>query len=179
MKTLEKYLSLSSLLAIAWLAGCDQPQIIEPALDVDLQAARNGPGPQHPAPSPEVIEALGTAYQGEWYLAAMYDRVLADFGDLKPFTRVLAAEYRHVAALERHYVKYDVQPPDPLWNADNVPTFETVLDACVEAVLAEGATVAMYDALLATELPERVLSVFQSLRDAAADNHVLAFERCK
>jgi len=179
MKKLDKYLSLSSLLALACLAGCDQPQITEPNLDVGIQEARNGPGPQHPAPDPAVLEALGTAFQGEWYLAAMYDRVVADFGEVKPFSRVVAAEYRHIAALDRQYDKYAVQPPDPLWNVDNVPTFETLLDACTEAVLAEGATIAMYDALLATELPSRLSSVFLSLRDAAADNHVLAFERCK
>ncbi len=180
MKNFHKYLSTSLLLTTVWIAGCGEPQAItEPNIDVAVQAARNGPGPQHPVPGAEVLEMLGTALQGEYYLEAMYARVLTDLGAVKPFTRVVEAEGRHIRALEKRYDKYQLPVPPSDWNADNVPVFDEVLEACAEAIRAEGENVAMYDAFLATELPANLASVFESLREASAENHVAAFTRCK
>lgn len=172
MRSLTKYLTATLLLAAFWAAACtDGQEPVQPEPDVTLQAAK--------VPGPTVIAALDEAIQGEYYLQVMYAQVLEDVGDEKPFSRVVKAETKHVAALAKRYTKYQMDVPASTWTADNVPTFETKLDACAEALVAEAANVAMYDALLLMELPAQVQSVFTTLREASLENHVPAFTRCK
>lgn len=173
MRTLAKSCTLALLLTTAWIAACSDTQApLRPDPDVTVQAAKMAPGPT-------VIAALDEAIQGEYYLEAMYERVLTDFGDVKPFSRVVRAETKHVAALAKRYTKYTLDVPMSEWNADNVPTFDTRLEACAAAIEAEAANVAMYDALLLEELPARIQTVFESLKAASMDNHLPAFTRCK
>jgi len=183
MKNLEKYLSLSLLLTTVWLAGCDQPQITEPTADLAIQAARQGPpadvprGPNRPAPGPVVLEVMEVAWEAELFLFDMYTSVLLDFPGDKPFTRIVDAEDRHVKALQKHYDKYDVTPPIP--NTYLFEPFPTLAEACDAAILAENEVVAIYNAFLTmTDLPENLLSLFETLRDVSQLNHVEAFDRC-
>lgn len=172
MGSARKYLCLPLLLASTAFMACDDGP---PATGLDGTEAIQGAV----APSPGVVEMLTIALQDEYRAEATYVRVIMDFGEVKPFTRVVNAEGRHVRAVAKRFTKSGLEVPASEWDFDNVPVFETVADACVASVESETATVAMYDAFLLTELPGRVRSVFESLRDASLENHVPAFTRCK
>ncbi len=64
-------------------------------------------------------------------------------------------------------------------NAGNVPTFASVASACAVAADAEVANIALYDALLALELPTDVRTVFVNNRRASLEAHLPAFNRCR
>ncbi|MGD8322269.1 MAG: DUF2202 domain-containing protein [Gemmatimonadota bacterium] len=174
MRSFTKCCSAVLLLTTVWIAGCQDAQTpVQPEPDVTMQAAKTPPGPT-------VIAALDEAIQGEYYLQAMYARALTDLGeDVKPFSRVARAEDRHIAALAKRYTKYQMDVPASNWSVDDFEVFDTRLDACAAAILAETQNGAMYTTLLATELPAKVVSAFTTLQEASLDSHLPAFTRCK
>lgn len=58
------------------------------------------------------------------------------------------------------------------------PGKPTVASACAAGVDGEEGNIAMYDRLLALELPADVVKVFQNLRTASAEKHLPAFLAC-
>lgn len=49
--------------------------------------------------SADEIQVLNEALDDEYHAWSTYDQVLADFGVVRPFTRIREAEARHIAAL--------------------------------------------------------------------------------
>ncbi len=123
--------------------------------------------------------ALETALDDEYHAEAIYLRVLADFGNVMPFFNVVVAEQRHSASLRGVYERRGLISPDNRWDLSSVPTFATVPAACAAAVDAEVANIALYDRLLALELPADLRMVFVNNRAASINNHQPAFLRCR
>ncbi len=128
-----------------------------------------------------LYEVLDTALQDEYRAEATYASALDVYGDLKPFTRIVLAEGRHVSAVSRLIEKRGVPVPD--WDAEAHPIpadFNQLefAEACALGVQAEIDNVAMYDELIAIGLPADVESVFLSLQNASGANHMAAFSRC-
>jgi hypothetical protein len=123
------------------------------------------------------IRALNEALDDEYRSWATYDRVIADFGEVLPFTNIRAAERRHVEALCALFVRYRLRVPENPW-PEKVDRFASVQAACEASVAAEIANGEMYDRLLmATRRPD-ILSVFRNLQEASQQRHLPAFQRC-
>lgn len=173
MRSIRKCLFAILLFPAVSLTGCNEAQEpIQPQPDATMQAAKVLPGPT-------VIAALDEAIQDEYHALATYSRVLADLGYVKPFSRIVKSEAKHVAALAKQYTKYGMDVPESTWNADNVPVFADKLEACAGGMQAEIENAAMYDELLLLELPAKIQSVFTTLREASLGSHLPAFTRCK
>lgn len=123
--------------------------------------------------------ALETALDDEYHAEAIYLRVLADFGNVMPFFNVVVAEQRHSASLRAVYERRGLTSPANRWDLGTVPTFATVPTACAAAVDAEVANIALYDRLLALDLPADLRTVFVNNRAASVNNHQPAFLRCR
>ena len=122
-----------------------------------------------------IAEALQDEYQGE----AIYDRVLKDHGEIRPFSRVVYAERRHSRFLEDLLTSRDLAVPENRWTRGESPSYASVNDACVAAVEFEVRNVALYDRLLAVgPLPDDVRRAFEHNRTASLEHHKPAFERC-
>jgi len=122
-----------------------------------------------------VEEALRDEYRGE----AMYNRVLKDHGDVRPFSNVVRAERRHAAFLEELLKARGVAVPEHREATAEAPAFASVKEACAAAVEFETKNVALYDRLTAAgPLPDDVKRVFDHNRVASLDHHKPAFERC-
>jgi hypothetical protein len=124
---------------------------------------------------------LDEALQDEFHAFYTYSRVLQDFAGLPkltPFTNIVNAEDSHVKAATKLFDKRGWDPLPSTWTLENVPTFGTFIDACRGGADAERANIAMYDRLLANELPEDVVKVFETLKAASLNNHLPAFEKC-
>jgi hypothetical protein len=126
----------------------------------------------------EIIQFMEAAIQDEYHAEMVYRRVIADFGEVRPFTNIVNAEVRHASALAVLFTRYGLEVPESTWHLENVPNFESVRDACQAAAEAEVANVALYDEFLQKALPEDVRIVFENNRRASLEKHLPAFRRC-
>ncbi|MCC7054324.1 MAG: hypothetical protein IT355_13740 [Gemmatimonadaceae bacterium] len=129
--------------------------------------------------NPEVAAAVTAALQDEYHAGQVYRRVLSDFGAVLPFANIVTAEQRHATALAGTLTTHGIAVPASAWTAANVPGFASVPDACAAAATAEVSNIALYDTLLALDLPDDVRIVFTNNRRASLEGHLPAFTRCQ
>ncbi|MGZ8907631.1 MAG: ferritin-like domain-containing protein [Methylobacter sp.] len=122
------------------------------------------------------IQALYEALDDEYRALATYEQVLADFGEVPPFSHIREAEKRHIEALCRLFARYGLAVPENPWPG-KVGRYSNLQGACETAVAAEIANAKIYERLLqATERPD-ILKVFRNLQKASQQNHLPAFRR--
>ena len=126
----------------------------------------------------EVLDAMNLSIQDEYHAEFVYARVIADFGEVQPFTNIINAEQRHSAVVGRLFTNHGLPVPASEWNLGNVPSFATLPAACAAAVEAEIANIALYDEFLNMDLPQDVRNVFTNIRAASLEKHLPAFEAC-
>jgi len=139
----------------------------------------NGSGVGTQDTSGEILAAMALGIQDEYHAENVYRRVLADFGQVFPFSRIVNAEQRHAAAIAGLYRNRSLDVPTSEWNLNNVPRFDSIQKACAAAAQAEIDNIALYDRFLELELPTDVRNVFTNNRAASLRNHLPAFEACK
>lgn len=122
-------------------------------------------------------EALRLALDDEYKAWSVYEQVIADVGAVRPFTSVQMAEEKHIAALVTLFERYGLDVPGNEWPGD-VPTFDTLLDACEAGVQAEIDNAALYDELFSMVDNADIIRVFSALQEASQTKHLLSFERC-
>ena len=121
--------------------------------------------------------ALATALDDEYRARATYEAVLRRFGSVAPFSRIRAAEERHIAALEEAFHRYRLPLPPDRWRG-RVTAPASLLQACRDGVRGEIGNYQMYDRLLTQVQAADVRAVFTNLRNASAYNHLPAFAAC-
>lgn len=146
------------------LAGCGGTTSTGPATESSLVSAA-------------LQSAMTDGLQDEYRAAAVYESVLAQFGQVLPFRNILLAEQQHAASIAALFTVRGlaVPPREPL---GTIPTFSSVSSACSLGATAEVENIAMYDRILALDLPLDVRRVFEANRRASLVNHLPAFERC-
>jgi hypothetical protein len=122
-------------------------------------------------------QALYEALDDEYRALATYEQVLADFGEVQPFSNIRAAEERHIEALCALFTRYGLPVPENPWPG-KVEHYASVQAACEAGVSAEIANGEIYERLLqATKRPD-ILSVFRNLQEASQQRHLPAFQSC-
>ncbi|MGD8279036.1 MAG: DUF2202 domain-containing protein [Gemmatimonadota bacterium] len=129
-------------------------------------------------PQADAAAALTRAIQSEYRAENIYLRVLVDFGSVEPFESIAYSEPRHSATLAYLFVARDLAVPASEWTLNNVQTYDSVEDACAAAAAVEQDNIAMYDELLALNLPDDVLQAFGDNRASSEDDRLPAFEAC-
>lgn len=124
--------------------------------------------------------ALGAALDDEYKAFATYQPVIEEFGAVRPFIMISRAEEQHIAALKALYDKYGIAVPENSY-LGTISAPESVLAACQTGVDAETANAALYDDRLlpAVSTYPDIVRVFTNLRNASANRHLPAFERCR
>lgn len=127
-----------------------------------------------------VVEALNLALADERHALATYQAVLERFGEVRPFVNIAQAEQRHIDALLRIYARYGVPVPLDEPQPDSATRSLDLVELCQIGVAAEIENVRLYDEQLlpTVEAHPDISSVLRALRDASANNHLPAFERC-
>jgi hypothetical protein len=125
----------------------------------------------------EHLAAMTAGLNDERNAYAIYEAVVADFGEVRPFINIMAAEAQHMAAWEFLFDRYGLELPEAA--PFDVPHFSSVQDACAAAADAEIMNFGLYDDMMATlaDFPDMV-RVITALRDASEYNHLPAFENC-
>ena len=123
------------------------------------------------------IRALNEALDDEYHAWATYDQVIADFGEVPPFSNIREAEARHIEALCILFARYGLPVPGNPWTG-KVERYASLQAACEAGVAAEIANAEMYlRLLLATQRPD-ILAVLRNLQEASQQRHLPAFQRC-
>ena len=123
------------------------------------------------------IAAMTDGWMDEQHAYAVYGAVIDQFGAVAPFVNIQRSEAQHIAAWELLFDRYGVTlPAVPEFE---VPTFDSLSDACQAAADAEIANFELYDSMLATlsDYPDMV-QVVTTLRNASEFNHLPAFQSC-
>ncbi len=122
-------------------------------------------------------DALNQAILEEYGALNLYQSVIAEFGNVYPFSQIVKAEQQHVNALVRQATKYGVSvPANP--GLSTAPSFASLSAACQAGVDAEIADAALYDALKPDVTHTDILQVFNNLQSASLNSHLPAFEAC-
>jgi len=154
-------------LSLVLLAGCNMTNSTETPTDTSSDATAT------------IEEALTTAINDEYHAEAIYAGVLADFGDVRPFSNIINAEQKHSARLAALFESYElVVPENTFLDSPEIPHFDSVTAACAAAETAEIKNVALYDELLENISDPVIVAVFQQLQRASQENHLPAFQRC-
>lgn len=123
------------------------------------------------------INALHEALEDEYQSWSIYDQVITDFGEVRPFINIRDAEARHIEALCTLYTLYGLSMPENNWPG-KVERYSSVQAACEAAVAAEIANGDLYERLFKDELRADILVVLRNLQEASLERHLPAFQRC-
>lgn len=146
-----------------------------------LSAGACGESPTATEPATEseaVLEAMHATIQDEYRAELIYQRVMGDFGPVRPFVNIINAEVRHSDAIGGLYVTRGLPVPPSQWRWEEVPAFSSLSEACEAGIQAEIDNAGIYDEYLDLELPTDVRRVFENNRRASIQNHLPAFQRC-
>jgi len=127
--------------------------------------------------APTEIRALEEALDDEYRAWCTYDQVIADFGEIRPFSNVREAEGRHIEALLALFARYGLAAPRNRWPG-KVARYASARAACEAGVAAEIENAALYERLLAATQRPDLLAVFRNLQEASQQRHLPAFRRC-
>lgn len=125
----------------------------------------------------DVIDLMIDGWTDEQHAYAVYQSVIDQFGNVRPFTNIQRAEAQHIAAWEFLFARYGIPVPEiPTFE---VPTLASVTEACQLGAQAEVANFDLYDTMLTTFDPyPDIHQVAQNLRNASEFNHLPAFQQC-
>ncbi|MCK4552137.1 MAG: DUF2202 domain-containing protein [Tenericutes bacterium] len=121
-------------------------------------------------------DMLNYAISDEFLAKAEYEAIIATFGEVMPFVRIVEAEATHISMLLPLFETYGFEVP-----ADNSSEFivipESITSALATGVEAEEYNIAMYEYFLSQDnLPDDVRSVFEYLMQAS-EQHLNAFSQ--
>jgi len=123
------------------------------------------------------IDTLLEALDDEYMAWATYDRVISDFGEVRPFINIRDAEERHIQALCSLFISYEIPIPENTWPG-RIARYKTLHQACEAGIAAEIKNGQMYERLLATTDKEDILAVLRNLQGASQQRHLAAFQSC-
>lgn len=138
----------------------------------------NGQGQGGDPLSATEIEALHMALDDEYHALAVYQSVIATFGNVEPFVEIAQSEQKHIDALVNQFNKYGLIVPENPW-IGNVPTFDSLQQACQVGVEAEIANADLYTQLFSMTDDARLTRVFTNLSNASLNSHLPQFEACQ
>jgi len=124
------------------------------------------------------IQALELALDDEYHALAVYQSVIADFGEVEPFVEIAQSEQHHIDALLNQFDKHGLAIPENPW-LGNIPGFESVQAACQVGVEAEIANVTLYEQLFSMTDDPTLIQVFTNLSRASQESHLPEFQSCR
>ena len=138
----------------------------------------NGQGGGYVPLTETEIKALNMALDDEYHALAVYQSVIASFGEVEPFVEIAASEQRHIDALVNQFNKQGLPIPENSWMG-SIPPFDSVQQACQAGVEAEIANADLYSQLFAMTENPTLTRVFTNLSNASVNSHLPQFETCQ
>ena len=120
-----------------------------------------------------VEQMLTYAIQDEYLARAEYELIIEEYGSIRPFTNIMAAEVRHIEWVTELFDEYGYSLPEDTAH-EHVALPEDLESSFETGVQAEIDNIAMYESFLQEDLPADVRDLFQRLQ-SASENHLRAF----
>jgi len=127
----------------------------------------------------EAVTALNKAIDDEYKALSTYQKVIAKFGMVRPFSMIIRAEETHITSLKALFDKYGLKIPKNNWEIKSL-SLTTISAACQMGVIAEVANADLYKNTLLPAVTKHadITSVFTNLMNASEQKHLVAFEKC-
>ncbi len=138
----------------------------------------NGQGGGYEPLTATEIEALQLALNDEYHALAVYQSVIASFGESVPFVEIAQSEQKHIDALVNQFNKHGLPVPENPW-LGQIPAFDSVQQACQTGVAAEMDNAGVYDQLFSMTDNVSLTRVFTNLRNASLNSHLPQFQACQ
>jgi len=123
-------------------------------------------------------EAIKEALFDEYKAQTLYQAIINQFGEVRPFVNIVNAEVRHAQRLETLMTRYGMEiPENPYVGKIEAPN--SLQEACQIGIEAEIENLEMYDQFLSFVEENDIKTTFQVLRDTSEYNHLPAFQRCQ
>jgi hypothetical protein len=120
-----------------------------------------------------VEQMLTYSIQDEYLARAEYELIIGEYGGIRPFTNIMAAEERHIEWVTELFDEYGYAlPADTAGRHVVLP--EDLKSSFETGVQAEIDNIAMYESFLKQDLPADVRDLFERLQ-GASENHLRAF----
>lgn len=133
--------------------------------------------------SPDAHQAILRALDDEYHAETTYAEIIRRYNADRPFSNIIRAEQTHAAALiallEQNGLPVPANPyasgEKALWGFPS-----SAAEACTAGVAAEIENIRLYDEELLPAVAgyPQVTAVLTNLRNASADKHLPAFQRC-
>lgn len=176
----------AAVVAASLLAALPSPVSAESPIGNTLQGGRGGSGTPTTVPgsggrlaplSAEEAQGLQLAILEEYGAYNLYSAIIAQFGNVVPFSQIALSEQQHSNSLIRQAEKYGVAvPANP--GLSQPLAFTSLAEACAAGAAAEIADAALYDRLKAATTREDLLRVYDRLQSASLNQHLPEFELC-
>lgn len=125
----------------------------------------------------DVIAAIELGLSDEYLAYAVYSAIIEQFGEIIPFSNIQQAESTHIWVWEKLFDKYGLTLPDS--PTVDVPTFDTVADACAYALEVELENIGLYEDILAIVADyQNLTQLVTALQSASFNHHIPALEAC-
>lgn len=122
-------------------------------------------------------DALQKAVLEEYAAYNLYQSVITQMGEITPFDKIVLSEQQHIQALTRQAEKYGLNlPANP--GLSDPPVYSDLAAACRTGVETEIEDAALYDTLKQVTTHTDILRVYDNLRDASLQNHLVEFQSC-
>lgn len=121
-----------------------------------------------------IADMLMYAIQDEYLAHGEYAEIIAEFGNVSPYTNIIKSEETHISSLSSIYTTYGLAIPEDD-SAGHLIVPKDLLEAAKTGVQAEIDNIAMYEKFMTHTLPQDILSVFTTLKNAS-ENHLASFE---
>lgn len=120
-------------------------------------------------------EMLTYAILDEYAAQATYQAIIEAYGQVKPFSKIVLAEQKHIDLLLPLFETYGINVPEN-HASDSVVLPDSIASAIATGIEAETLNIAIYDSFLEQDLPDDVRTVFEYLK-AGSENHLKAFSK--
>jgi hypothetical protein len=120
-----------------------------------------------------IEQMLTYAIQDEYLARAEYELIIGEYGSIRPFTNIMAAEERHIEWVTELFNEYGYPLPKDT-ASEYVVLPEDLKSSFETGVQAEIDNIAMYESFLKQDLPADVRDLFERLM-GASENHLRAF----
>lgn len=123
------------------------------------------------------VEGLQAGIVEEYMAYNTYAAIIEEYGQVRPFSRIINAEEKHASALIRLADYYSVEVPE---NAGQTFDFSytTLTEACQVGVEIETLDAADLQKLISETENPNLIKVYTNLMNASLNKHLVAFEAC-
>jgi len=120
-----------------------------------------------------IEQMLTYSIQDEFLARAEYELIMEEYGSIRPFTNIMAAEQRHIEWVTELFEAYGYTVPEDTAR-QHVVLPDDLKSSFETGVQAEIDNIAMYETFLREDLPDDVRDLFERLKQAS-ENHLRAF----